>query len=66
MGKKPEMSALVGIFDAGLRVTPATVARKKYFEQCWVDLNCVYGANTSLAAITVSQWIVTVSSTLRA
>ena len=47
--------------------TPATVARpKKYFEQRWDDLSCVYRANTSLAAITVSQWIVTVSSTLRA
>jgi hypothetical protein len=67
MGKKPEMSDLVGVFEAGPDVTPATVARqKKYFEECWDDLSCVYGANTSLAAITVLQWIVTVSSRLRA
>jgi hypothetical protein len=32
MGKKPEMSDLVGFFEAGPDVTPATVARqKKYF-----------------------------------
>ena len=51
----------------GADVTSATVARQKeMFEECWDDLSWVYGANTSLAAVTVSQWIVTVSSTLRA
>lgn len=42
MDKKPEISDLLGVFEAGPDVTPATVARrKKYFEECWDDLSCV-------------------------